>query len=206
MRLLKKLTGIGLLLASIACLPVHAADAPQDVVKNAVDKMVLELNKDKATLQQQPQKLYKLVEDIVLPHFDFKRMAALVLAQNWRQATDAQKEEFTKQFQMLIVRTYAKSLLEYTDEQVEFKSIRGDLNSRKVTVPTVVKKPGGGMAVPMDYDMYQPKDEWLVYDVKVDNVSLVVNYKTSYADKVRQQGLDALIKELADKNQQENKG
>lgn len=177
----------------------QAAKAPAVLVDETMQQMIAALRGKQAELRADQDKLYALVQEIILPHFDFKRMSALVLGPNWRKATPQQRDRFVEEFRALIVRTYAKSLLEYTDEEITLKPVRGNPQAKRVTVPTVVKSPSGGQEIPIDYDMYKPAEAWLVYDVKIDNVSLVVNYKNSYADIIRKSGMDELLQQMADK-------
>lgn len=177
-----------------------APTSPEALVKQTVDQVLTTLRDKKEEFKQQPGKLYQLVDTEVLPHFDFDRMSRLVLAQNWKTATPAQQEKFVKEFRTLIVRTYALSLLNYTDETISYLPMEGDPSSRKVTMRTEITKPGSTQKLPIEYKMYLPKDKWQVYDVTVDNISLVLNYRQSYADEIRRNGLDKLITDMAKKN------
>jgi len=200
MSLWSRLVRFPLLVAlTVSPLLAVANPDPETLVKSSVDKVTQVLRQEKSSFKKEPAKLYKLVDELVLPHFDFERMSRLVLAQNWNTATDAQKARFVTEFRNLIVRTYALSLLDYSNEQVRFLPIRGEVASKRVTVRTEVVKPGSSKAIPIDYDMYLPKDAWKVYDVKVDAVSLVLNYRNSYAEEIRKEGLDTLINSLATK-------
>lgn len=175
-----------------------ATEAPEALVKKTTDQILQALksheNKDKALV-------FKLVDEIVLPHFDFERMSKLVLAKSWKTASTEQRERFVEEFRALIVRTYATALLDYTDEKVHFLSSLGDVSKRRVTIRTQVKKPGSSIQIPIYYEMYLPKDEWKVYDVKVDNVSLVTTYRGAYKERIKKEGLDKLIETLAQKSE-----
>ncbi len=176
---------------------------PHEMVERNVEKMIAALQEEKENLEQNPGKVFELVDEIVLPHFDFERMAKLVLARHWRDASPEQRERFTKEFRSLLVRTYALSLAEYSDEKVEVKPTRGDLSSRRVTVPTEVKKPSDPkFSVPINYEMYKPDGNWKVYDVTVDGVSLVTNYRSSFSEEIGKNGLDALITSMAEKTEE----
>lgn len=173
---------------------------PQSLVNETVEHLLITLRNKRSQIEKHPDQIYNLVEAIVLPHFDFDRMSKLVLAKHWKAATEGQKQRFIEQFRALIVRTYALSLLDYTDEKVRYLPMRGELKKRKVTVRTEVIKPGGGKALPIEYNMYLPADAWKVYDVKVDGVSLVLNYRKTYHSKIKQLGLDVLIEEMSQKS------
>jgi phospholipid transport system substrate-binding protein len=197
---MKQLISYICLLIILALPTVQAEIDPETLVRETVDKMVTTIRANKAEFEKNPAQLFKLVDEIVLPNFDFGRMSKLVLAKYWRTATDEQKSRFTAAFRALIVRTYALSLLEYTDEEINFLPMTGDLKKRKVTVRTEVTKPGNSSGIPINYFMYLPKDAWKVYDVKVDAVSLVINYKKTYGSSIKKNGLDKLISDLEAKN------
>jgi phospholipid transport system substrate-binding protein len=177
----------------------YANPDAENLAKSTVDKVLQIIRAEKSAFEADPSKLYTLVDETVLPHFDFERMSKLVLAQNWNSASDDQKKRFSKEFRALIVRTYARSLLDYTDQEVKFLPSRNE-DERRATIRTEVVKPGTSKAIPIDYEMYLPNAQWKVYDVKVDGVSLVMNYRSSYAEEIRKNGLDGLIEQLKNKS------
>lgn len=180
-----------------------AAQSPQELVKQTTDQMLSKLRDERQVIDQHPERIYDLVDQIVLPHFDFERMSQLVLGKYWRSASPEQRQRFVEQFRNLLVRTYAKSLSSYTDNKVNFLPFRGGPTPQDVTVRTEVEQPGG-FPIPIDYSLYLKDDEWKVYDVVVDGVSLVTNYRTTFANQIRQDGLDKLIATLANRNQQDS--
>ncbi|RMD71200.1 MAG: ABC transporter substrate-binding protein, partial [Gammaproteobacteria bacterium] len=129
-------------------LPAHAQQDPLQLVQQTAERMLAEIRAHKAELQQHPERIYDLVEDIVLPHFDFERMSRLVLGRYWRSATPEQRRRFVKEFRMLLVRTYANALLEYSDQKLSYGPVRG--SGDEVTVHTEVAQPGG-LPIPIDY-------------------------------------------------------
>lgn len=185
--------------------PVQAAQPPQELVRQTAEKMLDTLRTERAVIEQQPQRIYELVSQIVLPHFDFERMSSWVLGKYWRTATPAQRQRFVEEFRTLLVRTYAKSLASYTDQKISYLPMRPATKQDEVKVRTEVDQPGG-LPIPIDYDLYLGKNgEWKVYDVTIDGVSLVTNYRTTFATQIRQDGLDKLIATLADRNQRDLK-
>lgn len=189
------LLGLTLLLA----LPALAADEPQQLVQSTSEQVLQRLKKEHDRLQANPDLIYPLVEDVVLPHFDFTKMSQWVLGVNWRAASDEQKARFTEQFRNLLVRTYAKALLEYTDQKINYLPLRASDDPRTVMVRTEIVQPGG-QNIPVYYSMYNKGGRWMVYDIAIDGVSLVSNYRTSFANDIRQSGIDALIIRLAEMN------
>lgn len=178
-----------------------AIQPPQDLIKQTADRMLAKLKEERTVIRKDPSRIYGLVSDIVLPHFDFERMSAWVLGKYWRTATPEQKKRFTEEFRNLLVRTYATSLTEYTDRKINYLPFRGDPGATEVTIRTEVEQPGAA-AIPIDYSLHLKNSEWLVYDVAIDSVSLVTNYRTTFANEIRQSGLDKLIDKLAERNRQ----
>ncbi len=178
----------------------EAMPEPQALVKKASDDMLKALKDNEAELQADPEKIYDLVEDILMPHFDFEKMSKLALGKNWRSADADQRKRFVEEFRLLLIRTYSTAMLEYTDEEIKMLPFRDDLSRKRVTVPMeVVQK--GGPSIGMSLSLYQNKqDAWKVYDVKIDGISLVTNYRSSFANEIRSGGMDQLIKDLAERN------
>jgi phospholipid transport system substrate-binding protein len=182
--------------------PANAEEmpAPQAQVKQASDKMLDALAEHKTELETNPDKIYELVEDILMPHFDFEKMSKLALGKNWRSADDEQQARFVDEFRLLLIRTYSTAMLEYTDEEIRFLPFRDDLSRKRVSVPMEVVQPSGP-SIPMSLSLYQNKSgDWKVYDVKIDGISLVTNYRSSFAKEIRKGGMDKLIEDLAERN------
>lgn len=187
-------------LALLAGGNVLAAVSPQELVQRTAEEMLTKLRVEKQVIEQHPERIYELVNQIVLPHFDFERMSSWVLGKHWRTATPAQKERFMTEFRTLLVRTYAKSLSEYTDSKISYLPMRPSPQEDQVKVRTEVDQPGG-FPIPIDYELRRQGDTWKVIDVTIDGVSLVTNYRSTFATQIRQDGLDKLITVLAERNQ-----
>ncbi|AFI83521.1 MlaC/ttg2D family ABC transporter substrate-binding protein [Methylophaga nitratireducenticrescens] len=178
----------------------QAMPEPQALVKEASDNMLKALKENEAELETNPQKIYTLVQDILFPHFDFERMAKLALGLSWRDASAEQQAKFVEEFRLLLVRTYATAMLEYTNEEIRFLPFRDDVEKGRVSVPMEVVQPNGP-SVPMALSLYKDKnDEWKVYDVKIEGISLVTNYRSTFNRDIRTSGMDALIENLAKRN------
>ncbi len=189
-----------LLLLTWTCSIWAAAMTPPDVlVKSTTEEVLNVLRKEKGMLNND-DKVYALVEEKVLPNFDFDRMTQLAVGRYWRQATPAQKEALVKQFKALLVRTYAGSLHAFNNQTVDFRPFSMPPNATDVTVKTVIQQPGGQAPLPVDYSLYQTPYGWKVYDVAIDNVSLVLNYRSSFGQIVRRSGINGLIESLQAKN------
>jgi len=189
----------GLLTLTAVAAPVAPA-SPRDMVIDTSQKMLAALKKDKDLLKQNPQRIYELVSEIVLPHFDFTTMSKWVLGKNWRTLNPGQQQRFTTEFRTLLVRTYAVSLSEYQDQKLNYLPLKAAPSADDVTVRTEVLR-GGGPAIPINYSMHLTANGWKVYDVVIDGVSLVINYRTSFATQIRTGGVDKLIEDLVARNQ-----
>lgn len=180
--------------------PVLAADTPPDVLARSTTQEVLAiLKQDKEIQSGNLNKVYQLVEAKILPNFDFNRMTQLAVGKHWPRATANQKQALVTEFRNLLVRTYSSSLTAFTNQTVEFRPLAMKPDDTDVTVHSEIRQPGG-QPIPIDYSMYKTSFGWKVYDVSIDGVSLVTNYRASFASTIRQSGIDGLIKTLADKS------
>ncbi|MCG6886614.1 MAG: ABC transporter substrate-binding protein [Proteobacteria bacterium] len=189
-----------LLLAGLLSPLAVAADlGPQQLVEQTSNEILTRLRQDRPALEKDPAKINALLEDIVLPHFDFVRISAWTLGKYWRTASQAQKLRFIQAFRTLLVRTYGVALLNYTDNKISYLPLRDDPASVDVTVRTEVLGKGR-YPVAVNYRLYKLQGEWKVYDVSIDGISLVANFRASYAGEIKQDGLDALISRIEQHN------
>ena len=174
-----------------------AADTPPDVLARSTTQEVLAiLKQDQEIKSGNMNKVYQLVEAKILPNFDFNRMTQLAVGKYWPRATAQQKQALVTQFRNLLVRTYSSSLTAFTNQTVEFRPLSMKPDDTDVTVHSEIRQPGG-QPIPIDYSMYKTSFGWKVYDVSIDGVSLVTNYRSSFSSTIRQNGIDGLIKTLA---------
>lgn len=198
----KILPSLGLALLVGAAAPLANATATQpaeDVVRSTTDRVLAEIKRD-STLARDLERLYSLVDALILPHFDFARMSQRVLGKYWRQANEDQRARFVAEFQTLLVRTYATALAEYRDQVINYLPTRMPDDATKVNVRTEVVQ-SGSPPIPIDYRMYLKDDGWKVYDVAIDGVSLVINYRSTFSSEIKQKGMDGLIERLVTHNQ-----
>jgi phospholipid transport system substrate-binding protein len=180
-----------------------SADLVEDplmFVKSTADQVLSEISNRKAELSAEPAKIYELVDQVILPRFDFVRMSRLVLGKNWRRATPEQQKAFIREFQELLIRTYATALLNYSGQEIVYLPVRAGKDDRKVTVNTQVREVGAP-AIPVDYRLQHSGNGWKVYDVSIDGISLVSNYRSSFANQIRRYKIDGLIAKLEKLNQ-----
>jgi len=188
------------LMAGFHSAPVLAADTPPDVLARTTTQEVLAILKQDKELQNgNLSKAYQLVEAKILPNFDFNRMTQLVIGKHWPAASAQQKQALVTEFRNLLVRTYSSSLTAFTNQTVEFKPLAIKPDDTDVTVRSEIRQPGG-QPIPIDYRMYKTTFGWKIYDVTIDSVSLVTNYRSSFSSTIRQKGIDGLIKTLADQS------
>lgn len=174
--------------------------AAQAMVENTTSQVLDILKKNKERLKEDKAGLYRLVNEIIVPHFDFRSMSRLVLGKHWRQADDEQKKRFTEEFKTLLVRTYSTTMLDFTDETVKYLPVRPGGDESKALSRMEITQPGGGPPVKMDLRMVIRDDGWMIYDIIVDGISLVTNYRNSFGNEVLKNGIDGLIGKLIEKN------
>ena len=198
----KKISRALFFVAAFLCatsIALAAEMAPDALVKQTSEDVLEIVKKDKDIQAGNKQKIYALVDAKVLPHFDFNRMTQLAVGKSWRQATPAQQNTLVKEFRTLLVRTYSTSLSTYKNQTIDYKPLKMQPGDTDVSVKTVVKQ-SSGQPVSIDYSLRKNADGWKVYDVVVDGVSLVTNYRNSFDSEVHRSGIDGLIKSLVDKN------
>ena len=192
-----------LLLALALAAPVLPAQevAPNVMLQSVTLEVIAAMKQERDLHGGNLKQSASLVETKVLPLFDFSRMTQIAVARNWRLATPEQQAALTAEFKSLLVRTYSTVLSSYRDQVIEFRSMRSVPADTEVTVKSVVRQ-SGTAPVAMDYDMEKTPAGWRIYDIKVAGVSLVTTYRDSFSERIRDDGVDGLIKALEDKNRQ----
>ncbi len=200
---MKRFTGLLLLVLSISATHIAsgAVQSAEELVKQTAERMLSTLRAENDALERNPDRVYDLVNEIVLPHFDFPRMAKRVLGKHWRKATPQQRREFTEAFRDLLVRTYTNSLTEYAEQEINYLPLRAKSGAKNVTVRSEIEQPGS-TPIDVSYRLGWVSNEWKVYDVSIEGVSLVTNYRSSFSREISQGGLGGLIDELARRSQQ----
>lgn len=190
-----------LLLASFVSLAqAQATDmAPDVMVKNVTNEVLQAIRGDKDIQSGNSKKAMDFIETKVQQHFNFAHMTQLGVGRDWKGASAAQQKQLTDEFHTLLVRTYAKALTEYKSQTIEFKPFKMAAGETDVKVKTQVIQ-AGSKAIPLDYYLEKSPAGWKVYDIEVEGISLVINYRESFAAEVRSGGIDGLIKSLQAKN------
>ena len=175
-----------------------AADGPLELVHKTADDVLTVLKADDS-IQQDKEKIYKLAEEKILPNFDLDRISKLVLGKTWRKINEDQQQQFKSEFKTMLLRTYAVALGKYKDQEIDFKPMRMEPTDKQATVKTQIIQ-DGAQPISVDYTLAKKDDEWKVFDIVIEGVSLVTNYRSQFASEIKNNGIDSLITKLAEKN------
>ena len=182
-----------------AAAPATAQQAPVDVVQALVDDLAKTMEARRAELSKDRESLLKVIDGIVLPHFDIDYASILVLGQHAREATPEKRAEFARAFYNSITHRYAEGLLSYTQGRVKVLPFSGDLNDKRTVVRTQVVL-DDGKTVSVDYAFRKSRDgDWKAYDVIIEGISYITNYRNQVDAEIRKGGLDNLISDLKNK-------
>lgn len=186
----------------LAVAPVHGeAPGPDALLKRMSEEVIGEIRKDAVIRRGDRARVEALVEDKIVPHFDFRRITQIAVGAGWRRATPEQQERLTQEFKTLLVRTYSGALAGYRNQTIEFRPLQARPEDTEITVRSVIRQPGAE-SIPIEYDLAKSGAQWKVFDVRISGISLVATYRTAFAEEVRNHGVDGLITLLARKNRQ----
>lgn len=188
------------LLIVLFFVPAMASTGPESLIRETSEKVLNELKTNAEKYNEDPKSIYQLVDEVVLPHFDFAAMTDLALGRYNDQVDGEQRPAIVQEFRLLLVRTYSSALLEYTNEKLIYLPMEGVEADGEVNVRTEIEQ-AGGFPIPINYRLRLGADGWKVIDISVDEVSLVTNYRSSFARAIKKDGVDGLIKTLRDRNQ-----
>lgn len=192
---------VALVLCALS-VPVASATtdvAPDVLARSVTDEVLAIVRADKELQAGNPQKIMQLVESKVLPHFNFTRMTQLAVGRNWRQATPEQRNQLTDEFRTLLVRTYTAVFTVYKNQTIDYRPVRMAPSDTEVVVRSVVRQPAG-QPISVDYSMEKLSGAWKVYDVRIEGVSLIENYRNTFNAEIQRSGVDGLVRVLADRN------
>jgi len=202
MNTLKRLLGLfGLCALAFFASVSHASTmpAPDVLIRNVSEEVLDIVRQDREARTSNPQRTLELVKAKVLPHFNFTRMTRLALGREGRQATPEQITALSNEFRTLLVRTYSKALTEYRDQEIVFRPFTMKPGETDVRVRTEIRQ-RGAKPIPMDYYLELTPSGWKVYDVEVGGASLVITYRSSFAEEIRKGGIDGLLRSLRARN------
>ena len=176
-----------------------AALGPEDLVRKTAEDVLFAINADQEIQKGNKEKIYKLAEEKILPNFDFERVARLVLGRAWRSASEEQKKGFIIEFRTLLLKTYAVALSKYKDQKIKFKPTRISEENTIVVVKSEITQ-SGAQPIRVNYALSKDTGKWLVFDIVIEGVSLVTNYRSQFSSEIKRNGMDTLIKKLSKKN------
>ncbi|MDH5534063.1 MAG: ABC transporter substrate-binding protein [Betaproteobacteria bacterium] len=191
------MAGFGVVPAAAAQLP-----APDELARSVTEEVLAIVRADKDIHAGNQKKVLDLVETKVLPHFNFMRMTQLAMGKHWRQASPAQQTELAREFRALLVRTYTAAFTQYKNQSVEYRPLRLAPDDTDVMVKSLVQQPSG-QPIAVDYSMEKTNQGWKVYNVKIEGISLVENYRNTFNSEVQKNGVDGLIRALNGKNKEQ---
>ena len=192
-----KLLLIALILAAALTVAPAIADeqSPQEVIESAVQQLADTMDGRQEELAANRQSLYVLIDDILLPRFDRKYAAQLVLGKNWRSADEAQRTRFIEAFYQALVRRYADGVLEFEQERVKVLPFRGDLTKKRTKVRSTVQL-NDGSKVAVDYELVKRDSGWLMFNIVIEGISYVRNFRAEMDSEIRVSSLNAVIERL----------
>ena len=171
------------------------AQTPNDVIRHAADELAAGLDGRKEELAANREELYSLIDGTLLPRFDRRYAAQLVLGRHWRTAGAEQRDRFIDAFYGSLLRKYADGVLEYNQDRMEVLPFRGDESNPRTTVKTSVTLEDG-TKVPVNYGLVKRDSGWLIFDVTVEGISYVRNFRTELNAEIQATSLDAVIARL----------
>ena len=185
----------------LAVWPAQAQEtAPDALAKRVTDEVIAVLRADKDIQAGNTKKVLDLVEAKIVPHFNFSRMTRLAVGAPWRQASAAQQQSLTNEFRTLLVNTYTSAFTQYRDQVIEYRPFKMASGDTDVVVRSLIKQKTGADPIDINYSMEKVDGAWKVYDVIIAGVSLVQNYRSSFASEIQKGGVDGLIATLSAKN------
>ena len=185
----------------LAVWPAQAQEtAPDALAKRVTDEVIAVLRADKDIQAGNTKKVLDLVEAKIVPHFNFSRMTRLAVGAPWRQASAAQQQSLTNEFRTLLVNTYTTAFTQYRDQVIEYRPFKMASGDTDVVVRSLIKQKTGADPIDINYSMEKVDGAWKVYDVVIAGVSLVQNYRSTFASEIQKGGVDGLIAALSAKN------
>jgi len=176
---------------------VAAATPPDQMIRATTDQLRTLIDKNHDSYAKNNTQFYKVVDDLLVPHFDTKYIAQIILARNWRTATDDQRTRFQNAFKNMLIDNYADELLEnYNSVDVDYKPARIDPDGTDSTVDCQIVRKDGKPPINISFKLRLDGDQWEIFDVIVENISLVLNFRTQVASEIKRTSLDDVISRM----------
>lgn len=187
---------IATMLVCLTLASSHAGESsPQEIIREAVDLLTTGLDERREELKSDRDALYEFIDGILLPRFARRFAATAVLTKHWRTASDEQKQRFIDAFYTTLVRRYADGILEFDMDRIVIRPYKGDPTKRTTVVKTSVRL-DDGTKIPVFYTLVNTREGWRMFDVKIEGVSYIVNYRKELHAEIRRTGLDQVIERL----------
>ena len=184
---------------AMASADAESLSEPQQVIQDISDNLQQVLMRDSERVANEPGYIFQVADEILIPRVDFDKVSSLVLGKHWRRASTEQKHAFAEAFQRLLVRTYSTAFREFKTWEIKHLPLRMKEGAKSIAVRTQVLRPEA-LPVEVLYRMYRKGGNWMVYDVKIEGISLVTNYRSSFSKEIRKGGMDRLIQRITDLN------
>ncbi len=185
---------------------VRAEALPDQTAREVTDEIVKLIKANHDAYSKDYKKLYAMVDQNLLPHFDFRKMAQQVLGPAWRSASEEQRTRFTAEFRDLLVRTYATALLKYTNEEIVYQPLKLAAGDQIATVKSTIRRGGGAPPIAINYSFFHRDNGWKIYDMAIEGPSIVTTYQRVYSERLQKQSIDQLIETLAQENKRASAG
>lgn len=175
-------------------------DLPQPMVEGMVNDLLNSLSAKAEQIKQDQSVAYDLSDELVVPHLDFPRISRIIIGKYWRDADDEQRRRLIDEIKALLIRSYVTAMSAYaddtlTDEQVVYLPSRYQAGDRKASVRAKISL-DSGQTIDVRYALYRTENQWKIYDISFENISLALTYRTSFGATIKSKGLDALIAQL----------
>lgn len=176
-----------------------AQSSPVPMLERSANAIIATLKENKGTLKSNPGIIYKAVETHLLPNVDVAGMSRSVLGrQAWNKASASEREQFSRAFTRLVIRTYSSPLAQYSDETIQFLPLRGSMNSRFMRVNSVIVR-SQGQNIPLSYSLVSKNGQWKIYDISVEGVSLLQSFRSQFAQVLQNSSINEVIKQMQQK-------
>lgn len=205
---------IGFLTAMLAVLSAFAQAAlaepglgedPQQLVAETIDQLIDRLQENSVQIREDSGLAYRISDELVAPHIDFPRVTRLVIGKYWKSASEPQRQALIREVESLLIRSYVTAMTSYADqivatkERIKYLPSRYKSGDKKASVRANIAL-DNGQAVEVQYQLYKSGDQWRIYDIVIEGVSLAITYRTSFGEQIRKDGLDKLIAQLSERN------
>lgn len=186
----------GLLLSAISfSVSAEELGAPEKAIQDISNQLKVILETDRERIKTDRAYVFQLADEIIAPHVDFNRLSSLALGKHWRRASSEQKQEFMNQFQRMLVRTYATAFNEFGEWSIRFLPRHNAADADDIMVRSEILRPGAP-PTSVKYRMHRKNGAWMAYDVVIEGISLITNYRSTFSKEVRRNGMDGLIKRV----------